>query len=267
MVVGLGVGTLVGIGVAAVAGGFVGLWLIERRTQDASLVDVGWTLAIGFLAILYAFGSDGWGVRRAVMAALVGLWSLRLAYHIYARHRGKPEDSRYRELREHYGARAHRFFFLFYQAQAVSALLLSVPFLLIARNAAPQVHPIEIVAVALALGGVILETIADRQLEEHKADPSLRGTTCRRGLWAYSRHPNYFFEWVIWCGFGLAALPSPYGFFGLLSPAIMFYLIVRVTGIPPSEERALANRGDDYRAYQKSVSAFFPWFPKPNGVA
>jgi steroid 5-alpha reductase family enzyme len=120
----------------------------------------------------------------------------------------------------------------------------------------------EITAVGLWLVAIIGETVADRQLAAFRANPDNRGRTCRSGLWAYSRHPNYFFEWLNWCAYALMALPAPYGWAGLASPVIMLFLILKVTGVPPSEEQALASRGDDYRDYQRTTSVFIPWFPK-----
>ena len=84
----------------------------------------------------------------------------------------------------------------------------------------------------------------------------------RQGLWRYSRHPNYFFQWLTWVAYALMALAAPWGWIGLLAPLLILYLIVFVTGIPPSEEQALKSRGDDYRRYQRETSAFVPWFPR-----
>ena len=106
------------------------------------------------------------------------------------------------------------------------------------------------------------ETIADRQLVTFKKDPGSRGKTCRAGLWHYSRHPNYFFEWILWCGFGVLGLAGPWGWAGLAAPALMLYTIVFVTGIPPTEAQALVSRGEDYRAYQRTTSPFVPWPPR-----
>ncbi len=242
------------------------LWILELRTNDASFVDVGWALALGGLSTLYSVLGSGAPQRRLWLGVFIGAWSLRLARHIYARHQGGPEDGRYQALREGWGDRAHTFFFFFYQAQGLLALVLSLPFLLIAFNPSPNIEPLEIVGFALAASALLGETIADRQLSRHRAAPGNRGKTCRTGLWRYSRHPNYFFEWLIWCAVALVALSAPYGWAGLASPVLMLLSIVKVTGIPPTEERALVTRGDDYRAYQSTTSAFIPWFPKKESI-
>ena len=112
---------------------------------------------------------------------------------------------------------------------------------------------------AVALTG---EAVADRQLARFKARPSSRGRTCREGLWRYSRHPNYFFEWLVWVAYALFALASPYGALALICPVVMLYLLFRVTGIPATEAQALRSKGDDYRRYQATTSVFVPWFPR-----
>lgn len=250
-------------GWAFVALAFLVMWLVEVRQNDASLVDATWAASLGLLAAFDALAAPGWLPRRLALAMLVSAWSLRLAVHIVRRHAGSgEEDARYRELRESRPKSAHRFFFIFYQAQGLLAAVLSIPFLLIAFDPEPSFRLLELWGALVAALGLIGESVADAQLASHRASPENRGRTCSSGLWRYSRHPNYFFEWVLWCGFGLAALGAPWGFLGLGSPLIMLYLIVWVTGIPPAEARALRSRGRDYEAYQEETSAFVPWFPR-----
>lgn len=239
------------------------LWLRQRRTQDASAVDAGWAAGLGGLALFYAAAAPGDPSRRVWIGFLAGFWAFRLAgYLIVNRVRGKTEDGRYKSLREKWGVRAQQNFFILYMAQALLCVLLSVPFLLISFNPSPELHVLEILGVILWFVALIGETTADRQLAAFRGVPSNRGRTCRVGLWKVSRHPNYFFEWLIWCAYALMALPAPYGWAGLMSPAVMLFSILKVTGIPPTEEQALASRGEDYREYQRTTSAFVPWFPK-----
>jgi steroid 5-alpha reductase family enzyme len=243
------------------------LWLHELRGSDATLVDAGWAAGLGGLAALYAFRGPGLLERRVLMAVLAGAWSVRLAGHILRRHRRSGEDGRYRELRARWKERAHRFFFFFFQAQGLLACVLSLPFLLIAFDRAPGLRPVEVFGFALVLAAAILEAVSDRQLERHRRDPRNGRETFRAGLWRYSRHPNFFFEWLVWVGFAIAALGAPYGGAALLSPALMLCLILGVTGIPPLEKRALRRRGEDYRRYQRTTSAFVPWFPRSEGYS
>jgi len=242
---------------------FAALWLLQVRTRDATVVDLGWTWTIGLLAIYYAIAADGDPARRLVAGLAAGVWAARLGGHLlFDRVLGeREEDGRYRRLREAWGASANVRFFFFYQAQGLLALVLSAPFLV----AASHPGPLEVLGISGALlvaAGLSLEALADRQLARWRADPSHHGKTCRAGLWRYSRHPNYFFEWVVWCGFGALGLVSPYGWVGLTAPAILLVLILYVTGIPPAEERAVESRGEDYRRYQRTTSPFVPWFPR-----
>lgn len=242
------------------AGVMVLLWLVQRRTGNAGIVDVGWAVVTGTLAPLYAWLADGDPGRRLVLGLLGVLWGGRLALYLWRdRIWGRPEEGRYVTLRSQWSPHADRAFFIFFQAQALAALVLSVPFALGAMSSRPFPAPVDLAALALVLIGVAGESLADRQLELFKRDPASRGRTCRQGLWRYSRHPNYFFEWILWCGFGLLAWTGPWGAAGLVGPALILYSIVFVTGIPPTEAQALASRGDDYRDYQRTTSPFIPW--------
>lgn len=250
---------LAALGLAVAAGIMLLLWLQQLRTRNAGVVDIGWALAVVGLALLFAMLGEGWAWRRLAVALMVSIWGGRLSLHLLRRVIGHPEDGRYAELRRNWGTRADVRFFFFFQAQAIAALFFALPGLLSSMHVAPALHGLEWLAMllwAVALSG---EAIADRQLEAHKADPARRGQTCRSGLWRYSRHPNYFFEWLVWVAFALFALPAPGGALALACPAAMLYLLFRVTGIPATEAQALRTRGDDYRRYQETTSVFVPW--------
>lgn len=241
----------------------LGLYLRMLRTRNAGLVDVGWALSLGLLGPGLALLYDGDPWRRLALGVLVGAWGLRLAWHLWTdRVKGQPEEGRYVHLREHWGHRANLHFLWFFQAQALLAVVLSLPFAYAASAASGVPTWTDLLALALCGTGVVGETIADRQLQRFKRDPDSRGRTCRRGLWAWSRHPNYFFEWCIWLGFGALGLAAPGGWIGLLAPALMLLSILKVTGIPPTEAQALRSRGEDYRRYQREVSAFVPLPPR-----
>ena len=243
---------------------FGGLWLIERARKDAGVVDVGWSTGLGLLAILYALFTPCWLPRRVLLATLVSVWAFRLAFYLL-RDRilgAAHEDGRYQALRQAWGARAGIYFFLFFQAQGVIDVVLSVVFLVILRDTTPAFEAWDALAVTLWLVAVIGESTADRQLARFRANPANRGRTCRDGLWAWSRHPNYFFEWLHWWTYPLLAIGAPWGALALLGPIVMAWFLFKITGIPATEARALVTRGDDYRAYQRTVSAFFPWPPR-----
>ncbi len=200
-----------------------------------------------------------------LVAVLVTIESLRIAWLVVKRI-GHGEDTRYAELRarwrEH--GREQSSFAVFFQAQAFAAAFLSLPFLLAAFNEQDGLEPLEWLGAGLWVVAACGEALADRQLAAFKARPESKGKTMRDGLWRYSRHPNYFFQWLTWVAYALIALAAPYGWLGLSAPILMLMLIVFVTGIPPSEEQSLRSRGDDYRRYQRETSAFVPLPPRPS---
>jgi steroid 5-alpha reductase family enzyme len=238
---------------------FAGLWLVQVRLKDASLVDAAWALGLGAMGAWIAASSGGLPARRALVGATAVLWSLRLAAHLYFdRVRGKPEDGRYAALRASWGANANRNFFLFFQAQAALVLILSSAYCAAAARTAP-LGPLDALAVLLFAVSLAGESAADRQLAAFRADPANRGRVCRAGLWGWSRHPNYFFEWLVWLSFAAFSPLSPASW---LAPALMLFFLLRVTGIPATEAQALKSRGDAYRLYQKEVSMFAPLPPR-----
>ena len=239
------------------------LWMIQRARGDASLVDAGWAAGLGAMAVACAALGPGDASRRLLLGTLAGLWGGRLAvYLLLNRVVGKPEDGRYRKLRESWGPRAQPYFFAFFQVQAMLDVLFALPFAAVAFNAVPGPTALDLAGAAVILVSIAGESLADAQLAAFRRDPANRGRTCRRGLWRYSRHPNYFFEWMHWFAYPLMAVGSPYWALSLAGPLLMSFFLFKVTGIPATEAQALASRGDDYRDYQRTTSAFFPWFPK-----
>lgn len=249
---------------AGAATAFALLFFVARRVENFGLVDVLWSLGFFPAAVFLAWASGGDVMRRWTIAAMVALWSLRLGGYLARRVLGHHpvEDERYRQLRRDWGSRLNLKMFFFFQAQAALLVVLSVPFLLAARHAAPPWHALEIAGVAvwlIALGG---EAIADAQLARFKRVPGNRGRVCDAGLWRWSRHPNYFFEWLVWVAFALFASASPWGWVSVYCPALMLFFLLKVTGIRYTEEQLLRSKGEAYRSYQQRTSAFVPWFPK-----
>ncbi|HRN54315.1 MAG TPA: DUF1295 domain-containing protein [Gemmatimonadaceae bacterium] len=237
------------------------LWAVHLATRNASWVDVGWAATLGILAITYAVFAPGHLPRRILVAAVVGVWSARLTLHLVTRTIGAAEDPRYAEMRERWGGTQGRLgvkFFVLFVGQGLLDVLLALPFLFAAIDTAPQIHPLTWIGAAVAALGMLGEAAADAQLRAFKADPANRGQVCRVGLWGWSRHPNYFFDWLVWCGFALLGIASPWGWTGLLGPALMLYFLTRVTGIAATEAHALRSRGEAYAKYQREVSAFIP---------
>ena len=243
---------------------FAALYLLARRIDNYGIVDIAWSYAFAALAIFYALFAPGWPVRKALIATMALLWSLRLGTHLYQRVLGHHpvEDGRYVQLRKDWAANFALKMFGFFQLQAGSVVLLGVAFFIPCLNPAPQLHPLEIAGAALWLVALTGESLADRQLAAFKRKPAGQGRVCDAGLWHYSRHPNYFFEWLVWVAYFVFAFASPRGWVAVVGPASILYLLLRVTGIPLTEEQSLRSKGDAYRRYQRTTSAFVPWFPK-----
>ncbi len=242
---------------------FALVWMISESVRNAGIVDITWSLSFTAFALCYVLMADGLPWRRVILFLIVATWSLRLGLHIWRRVSATHpvEDERYAMIRRDWGSFR---LLLFFELQAILAVILSIPHLLVSRNTATSLHLIEWIAISITLIGIGGEALADKQLRDFKNNPENKGKTCRSGLWRYSRHPNYFFEWVIWVGFALLALPAPWGWTALFAPGLMFYFLWAITGIPLTEQRALETRGEDYRKYQATTSPFFPWFPKTN---
>jgi steroid 5-alpha reductase family enzyme len=238
------------------------LWLVQRKTGNAGIVDVGWGMGQAVLPLLYFLVLEGYLVRQAVITAMGLLAGGRLAWHLWRRTVGHPEEGRYQALREEWGARTESKLFFFFQFQALLLVVFSLPYLLINLHPTPHLQLLELAGIGVWLVAFGGEALADAQLRRFKADPSSRGKVCRAGLWRYSRHPNYFFQWLMWVALAIVALAAPWGWLALVCPALMLYFLLKVTGIPPTEEQALRSKGEAYREYQRTTSAFFPWFPR-----
>jgi steroid 5-alpha reductase family enzyme len=258
------IGTLLLTGLLFLALLMVAVWGLSLVLRNAGIVDVAWSASFVPVVAGYVWLADGWLPRALVMLAIVTLWSLRLASHLWVRVAAEHphEDSRYAALRAAWGPSANARMLAFFEVQAVAALVLTVPFAIAATNATPAFSWIEWVGMAVWAVGFTGEAIADRQLARFRGIPANKGRVCQEGLWRYSRHPNYFFEWLIWVAYALFALASPWGAVALLCPALMLYLLFRVTGIPATEAQAIRSKGDDYRRYQATTSVFVPWFPR-----
>ena len=240
---------------------FMVAWALARRWDNYSLVDAVWAFEIGITAVFWLLVCGNSSPKHVIAAAMVGIWSLRLGYHLQQRiRRAHPEeDSRYQKLREHWQGRVAAAFFWFFQGQALSVLLLALPFLFIAVDPDNAWSGWEWAGLVVTLVGIFGESLADAQMSKFKRGKPDKKEICREGLWRYSRHPNYFFEAVIWMGFYLYACGSEWGWTMIHAPAIILFLLLKVTGIPPTEASAVKRKGDAYRDYQRTTSAFIPW--------
>ena len=239
---------------------FAVTWAISVRIRNYGLLDVAFSYGVAILAPLYAAMGPGLALRKWLFAAIGVAWSVRLGTYILVRViRHHPvEDARYESLRARWPGPLQ--FLAFFELQAVLVAVFSLPFLLASFNPDPALAIVDIAGLVLAAGGVLGETVADLQMQAFKRDPASRGKVCELGLWRYSRHPNYFFESLVWLGFFVASLGSPYGWLTIACPLLMLYFLLRVTGIPLTEEYAVRSKGDAYREYQRTTSGFIPWF-------
>jgi steroid 5-alpha reductase family enzyme len=253
---------LLAIGAVSLAVLFALVWWICVRIGNYGFLDAVWSLSVAVVAPLYAALGGGSAARKWAFAAVGAAWSLRLGLYVLLRvlRHHPEEDGRYRTLREKWPSPAR--FLMFFELQAVIALLFSTPFLLASVNQMPRMRTLEIIGLSLAIVATAGEALADWQAQRFKHLATDKKAVNNIGLWRYSRHPNYFFESVVWWGFFVAALAFPYGWLTIVCPLFMLYLLLNVTGIPLTEKHSLESRGERYRQYQRTTSRFIPWFPK-----
>jgi steroid 5-alpha reductase family enzyme len=239
------------------------LWLVSVTLQDASIVDIFWGPGFGVAALTYFTLSEGWEGRKLLMLALTLIWGLRLGLHLYRRNHGKGEDYRYRQFRQHYGPQRYWWvsFFQVFLLQGALMWVISAPLLAAQFSRAPNTLTLlDALGTLVWLIGFGFETIGDWQLAQFKANPANRGRVLNTGLWRYTRHPNYFGDACVWWGLWLIACSVPWGWLTAFAPALMTFLLVRVSGVALLEKNLGQRPG--YREYVESTSAFVPWPPK-----
>lgn len=243
------------------------LWMIQLRIANAGIVDIGWAYGLGLLAVLYGALGAAPSLPRWMFTAMVALWSGRLGTHLFRRVVGKPEEGRYQQIRKSWPTGTAWKFLLFFEAQALLDVLLSIPFLLVCTdsNLPATLSTAQIAGIAIWAIAILGEGLADAQLARFKRRAN-HAQVCREGLWNYSRHPNYFFEWLVWVGWALFAVTAHLGWLAWSAPALMLFFLLRVTGIPATEQQSLRSKGEAYAEYQRTTSPFIPWFPRhPRG--
>ena len=237
---------------------------VSERIKNYGIVDVVWSYSFSLVALICFFISPGFFTRKVLISLIATLWSLRLGTYLLIRvsnHHPK-EDSRYAQLRTDWNKNLKLKMAAFFQMQAITVIILSIPFYLISSNSTAYIKAIEVLGVLLWIIAIAGETLSDIQLAKFKKNPLNNSEVCSEGLWRYSRHPNYFFEWLIWVSYFIMACGSPYGWISIISPISILYLLLKKTGVPMVEEQALKKKREKYTAYQNSTSMFIPWFPK-----
>jgi len=252
----------IGLAIAIVA--FAAVWAICVKIRNYSFLDVAWSYGVLVLAPIYALAGPGHFERKIAYTVLGCAWSARLGTYILLRvlKHHPAEDVRYEALRQRWPGPG--MFLLFFELQAVIAVIFSLPFLFAAWMPLP-LQEIDFIGLGISVLALAGESLADRQMKRFKSEPENKGKVCQAGLWRYSRHPNYFFEFLFWVGISIASLNTPSAWATFLCPLLMYYFLTKVTGIPLTEEYAVKSKGDAYREYQRTTSAFVPWFRRGEG--
>lgn len=249
-------------------------WMVQQRTGNSGWVDTIWTFSVGLVgagSALWPIDGTAPDARQWLVAALVASWSLRLGSHIAARTAGISDDPRYAAFAREWGVDSPRKMFMFLQNQGFGSIPLVFAIFVAARFPQLGLRIQDGLGALILLVGIGGEALADAQLKNFRTDPANKGRVCDGGLWRWSRHPNYFFEWFGWLAYPVIALSIddplsyPWGWATLLAPVFMYWILVHVTGIPPLEAQMLRSRGERYRDYQLRTSMFFP-LPPQQGV-
>jgi len=250
-------------------------WMVQQRTGNSGWVDTIWTFSLGLVGVasaLWPIAGAAPNSRQWLVAALVAGWSLRLGSHIAARTAGITDDPRYAAFAKEWGVDSPRRMFIFLQNQGVGSIPLVFAIFVAARFPPAGLRLQDYLGVLILLVGIAGEALADAQLKNFRSDPANKGPVCDVGLWRWSRHPNYFFEWFGWLAYPVIAISIddpllyPWGWATLLAPIFMYWILVHVTGIPPLEQQMLRSRGERYRDYQLRTSMFFPLPPQKGAV-
>jgi len=241
----------------------IALWVVSLVLKNSSIADIFWGpgfVMAGWIAFALTGGSMP---HKLVLMALVSIWGLRLGGYILSRNFGKPEDFRYQAWREEAGAKWWWFsFFKVFALQGLLMWIISIPLLQAQYHASPAgLTLLDYAATGLWILGFFFEAVGDAQLARFKGNPANKGKVLDRGVWSFTRHPNYFGEAVQWWAYFLFALLTPFGFAVIYAPILMTYLLVNVSGVALLE-KSLKDVKPQYKDYIETTSAFIPWFPK-----
>lgn len=242
-------------------------WFVSLVFRNVTVVDSLWGLGFVLIAWMTLFLSNGYEVRGTLIVAMVTLWGLRLSFYLSWRNWGKGEDPRYGQWREKSGDR-------FWIVSLFKVFILQAIFMWFI-SLAPQYGQLaelpnrltwlDIFGAVVWTVGFLYESISDWQLARFKSNPENKGKVMDRGLWAYSRHPNYFGECLIWWGLFLVTLATPGSWWTVISPVLVTVVLLKMTGIPLTE-KAIADTRPGYAEYAARTNAFIPWFPKNKEV-
>lgn len=239
------------------------VWLLSLAKKDASIVDTFWGLGFVLIAAVCCAIGEGAGIRRSLITVLTTVWGLRLAGHIFWRNKGKGEDFRYRAMRARHGKRFPLVsLFSVFALQGLLMWVISLPLQIAETSRVPaKLTWLDWTGAIIWLIGFAFESIGDLQLARFKAEPANKGKVMDRGLWRYTRHPNYFGDALLWWGFFLIALNAPAGVWTAISSLIMTGLLMKVSGVVLLEKTMIKTK-PEYRDYVRHTNAFLPWLPR-----
>lgn len=255
--------SVLGASAAAIAILMLAMWALSLRLRDASIVDIVWGFGFVMVAWVARAVADGVPARQNLLVALTTIWGLRLAVYLFWRNHGKGEDYRYRSMRKHYGERwTFVSLYLVFGMQGALMFVVSLPVQLGQMPDTPTgLGLLAYAGIALWIVGFAFETVGDIQLARFKADPANKGLVMDRGLWRFTRHPNYFGDFCVWWGLFLIAAETRLGLLSVIGPIAMSILLLRVSGVAMLE-RTIGRRRPGYAEYVARTSAFFPRPPK-----
>lgn len=250
---------LTNLGVLAAA--LIGLWGVSLLVKNSSIIDIFWGLGFVLVAWMSLVLSENYQAKALVLTGLVSVWGIRLAGYLAWRNLGKPEDYRYAAMRERHGPRFPIVsLFTVFGLQGLLTAIISLPVQQGIHRGA-ELTGVSLIGVVLWALGLAFESLGDYQLARFKADPSNRGQVMNSGLWRYTRHPNYFGDFLVWWGFYLVAANASNWWWIVVGPAIMSFLLIRVSGVRLLES-SLKSRIPGYEDYVLKTSSFFPLPPK-----
>ncbi len=232
------------------------IWLWYRISNNPSVVDVGWALGLTLSGLIY-LSQSSLSIRTLVLATALLMWGIRLGGYLWwTRIRQKQVDKRYIALSRSWTINKPLGFFINFQLQGLFIFIVSISWFFISLNPSKNINPIDIAALILFIFALFLESLADFQLQQFKKRHP--GQVCNQKLWRFSRHPNCFFEWLVWCSFTLFAMSSPYASLSIFSPLALYLIMVFIT-IPITEAESIKSRGQNYIKYQSTTPQFFPF--------
>jgi len=241
---------------------YMTIWfLIAQVLRRNDVADIAWGTGFILTALSAMIFTEGIAPRGLFVMFLVMLWGVRLACHIFFRNRGKDEDNRYRKWRQGWGKHpVIRAYFQVFFLQGLLIVVISLPVTIIIKSAPNPISVFDFLGVCIWFAGFAFESVGDYQLIKYKSNPANKGKIMTRGLWTYTRHPNYFGEVALWWGVYFIALSVPWGWATILGPVTITYLILKVSGIPLLEEKYKDN--PEFQKYKKRTSVFFPLPPR-----